>query len=63
MNWFLNKLARITVWRFEPKIIAVTGSVGKTATVEKIEAVLKHPVFLSERDNRGATRALGRLAR
>lgn len=32
--------ARLTLWRYRPKIIAVTGSVGKTTTKDAIFAVL-----------------------
>jgi UDP-N-acetylmuramoyl-tripeptide--D-alanyl-D-alanine ligase len=32
--------ARLVLWRYEPKIIAVTGSVGKTTTKDAIYAIL-----------------------
>lgn len=45
MKLFLQKLlavfARIAIKRYRPKIIAVTGSVGKTSTKDAIFAVLK----------------------
>jgi UDP-N-acetylmuramoyl-tripeptide--D-alanyl-D-alanine ligase len=32
--------ARLVLWKYRPKIVAVTGSVGKTGTREAIRAVL-----------------------
>lgn len=40
LRWKLKKLARLTIWRFRPGIIGVTGSVGKTSTKLAIKAVL-----------------------
>ena len=37
----LRKLARLTIWRYRPGIIGVTGSVGKTSTKRAIQAVLE----------------------
>ncbi len=37
----LRKLARLTIWRYRPGIIGVTGSVGKTSTKLAIRAVLE----------------------
>lgn len=34
-------LARLTIWRYKPTIIGITGSVGKTSTKEAVFAVLK----------------------
>jgi UDP-N-acetylmuramoyl-tripeptide--D-alanyl-D-alanine ligase len=36
----LRKLARLTIWRYRPGVIGVTGSAGKTSTKFAIEAVL-----------------------
>ncbi len=33
-------LSRLTIWRYEPKIVGVTGSVGKTSTKTAIGTVL-----------------------
>ncbi len=38
----LGFLAKLTLWRFKPKVIAITGSVGKTSAKEAIYAVLKN---------------------
>ena len=37
----LKILAQATLWRYQPTIVGVTGSVGKTSTKEAIYAVLK----------------------
>lgn len=37
----LKRLARLILKRYRPKIVAITGSVGKTSTKEAIYAVLK----------------------
>ena len=40
LMWKLNVLSRLTVRRYVPGIVAVTGSVGKTSTKEALRAVL-----------------------
>lgn len=40
IQWILKKLAQLTVWKYRPGIIGVTGSVGKTSTKYAIAAVL-----------------------
>lgn len=40
LSWLLRKLAQLTLWRFRPAILGVTGSVGKTSTKLAIAAVL-----------------------
>jgi UDP-N-acetylmuramoyl-tripeptide--D-alanyl-D-alanine ligase len=42
--WYLNILARLTLRRFKPRIVGITGSVGKTSTKEAIFCVLKNHV-------------------
>ena len=40
LQWILRFLARLTIWRYEPGIIGITGSVGKTSTKIAIQTVL-----------------------
>ncbi|MDO8516223.1 MAG: UDP-N-acetylmuramoyl-tripeptide--D-alanyl-D-alanine ligase [bacterium] len=42
LKWKVKKLAELTLWRYEPAIIGVTGSVGKTSTKRAIAAVVAH---------------------
>ncbi|HUC01979.1 MAG TPA: UDP-N-acetylmuramoyl-tripeptide--D-alanyl-D-alanine ligase [Candidatus Paceibacterota bacterium] len=37
----LRRLARLTIWRYRPAVIGVTGSAGKTSTKLAIKAVLE----------------------
>ncbi len=39
--FLLRILAQLTLWRYKPQIIGVTGSVGKTSTKEAIYTVLR----------------------
>jgi UDP-N-acetylmuramoyl-tripeptide--D-alanyl-D-alanine ligase len=41
LAWTLGLLARLTLVKYNPKIIGVTGTVGKTSTKEAITAVLR----------------------
>jgi len=41
LQYILKILAKITIWRYRPLIIGVTGSVGKTSAKEAIYSVLK----------------------
>jgi len=41
LQYILKQLSKATLWRYKPRIIAVTGSVGKTNTKEAIYYVLK----------------------
>lgn len=40
LRYILKRLAKLTIWRYKPDIIAITGSVGKTSAKEAIYAVL-----------------------
>lgn len=41
LQYLLKKLAQLTIWKYEPGVIVVTGNVGKTSTKETIAAVLR----------------------
>lgn len=41
LQYLLKILAKIVLWKYQPEIIGVTGSVGKTSTKEAIYHVLK----------------------
>ena len=41
LQYILKILAKLTIWRYKPLIIGVTGSVGKTSAKEAIYSVLK----------------------
>lgn len=49
LQWKLRRLARLTIWKYEPKIVAVAGSVGKTSTKYAIASVLRsaHSIRMS----------------
>jgi len=40
LRWFLKKLAQLTIWRYRPGIVGITGSVGKTSAKIAIASVL-----------------------
>lgn len=42
LRYALKRLAQMVLWRFQPDIVAITGSVGKTSAKEAISAVLKN---------------------
>lgn len=42
LKLILKWLAKLTIWRFQPKVIAITGSAGKTSSKEAVYAVLKN---------------------
>ena len=39
--FIFKKISKLIIWRFQPDVIAITGSVGKTSAKEAIFAVLK----------------------
>ncbi|MEK7162738.1 MAG: UDP-N-acetylmuramoyl-tripeptide--D-alanyl-D-alanine ligase [Patescibacteria group bacterium] len=49
LQWILKQLAQLIIWRFEPRVIAITGSVGKTSAKEAIYAVLTHSAGSGQR--------------
>jgi len=42
LKWKLKILAQLTLRRYKPKIIGVTGTVGKTSTKEAVKTVLSY---------------------
>ena len=42
VTYILTIEAKLVLWKYKPKIVAVTGSVGKTSTKDAIYTVLKH---------------------
>jgi UDP-N-acetylmuramoyl-tripeptide--D-alanyl-D-alanine ligase len=42
LKFFLRHLARLTLARYKPGIVGITGTVGKTSTKLAVHAVLKH---------------------
>jgi UDP-N-acetylmuramoyl-tripeptide--D-alanyl-D-alanine ligase len=40
LQFILKQAAKLIIWRFNPKVIAITGSAGKTSAKEAIYAVL-----------------------
>ncbi len=41
LQWILKVLAGATIRKYEPSVVAITGTVGKTSTKEAVYAVLK----------------------
>src|SRR3989338_3261721 len=63
LKWILKQFAALIVWRFEPQIIAITGSVGKTLTIEATRAVLGYEnTRLEKRRVRTSRGDLGNLS-
>lgn len=40
LRWAVRKLAQLTIWKYRPGIIGITGSVGKTSTKVAIKTIL-----------------------
>ncbi|PIR07245.1 hypothetical protein COY65_01275 [Candidatus Jorgensenbacteria bacterium CG_4_10_14_0_8_um_filter_39_13] len=41
LKYILKQLTRLVLWRYQPEIIGITGSVGKTSTKEAVQSVLR----------------------
>lgn len=46
LHWKLKMLARLTIWRYNPTIIAIAGSVGKTSAKYAIATVLRRKHYV-----------------
>lgn len=46
--WFLTNEAKLILKKYQPKIIAITGNVGKTSTKDAVAAVLKSKFSIRE---------------
>ena len=42
--------ARVILWKYKPKIVSITGSVGKTSTKDAVFAVLSRHVYVRKSD-------------
>ena len=58
LQFILKILSKIVLWKYNPEIVAVTGSVGKTSTKEAIYRVLK-PHFNARRNLRNYNNEIG----
>ncbi len=56
--FILRILARLTLWRYKPFIVGVTGSVGKTSAKEAIFSVLKKK-FNTQRNYKNYNNEIG----
>src|SRR3990172_6088648 len=46
ITYILQIESRLVIWRYKPKIIAITGSVGKTSTKDAVYAVLSEVAYV-----------------
>ena len=40
ITYILKTESRLVLWKYKPKVVAITGSVGKTSTKDAVYAVL-----------------------
>ena len=50
ISYILRKESELVLWKYKPKIIAITGSIGKTSTKDAIYAVLSKVVYVRKSD-------------
>ena len=58
LEYLLKQIATLIIWRRSPRIVAITGSVGKTSTKEAVYAVLKKN-FSSRRNIKNYNNEIG----
>ena len=46
ITYILRIESKIVLWKYKPKIVAITGSVGKTSTKDAVYAVLKDIAYV-----------------
>lgn len=50
LSYVLQLESRLILWKYKPKIIAITGSVGKTSTKDAVYAVLSKIAYVRKSD-------------
>ena len=40
LTYILQIESRLVLWRYKPKVVAITGSIGKTSTKDAVYAVI-----------------------
>ena len=50
LEGFLRTISRIALWKYGPKVIGITGSIGKTSTKEAVFAVIKEQISVRKNE-------------